>query len=307
MKYDAVLEGGGVKINALVGSLAAIEHRGFEPSHMAGTSAGAIVSSLRIAGYTPEELRNLASELDFRRFKDGAPWGTKAYHLFADKGIYKGEEFHNFINERLKEKGITHFGDLKTNETDPRYKYRLNVIAADVTNGRMLTLPNDAVLYDQPPEFLKVSDAVRMSMGIPGFFRPWVWNDAYIVDGGLLSNFPIWMFDSDGAPAWPTFGIILKEPDMFKPFKIRGVFSYMNAIFQTMMKAHDRRAISGQDYFNRLIMAPTGDVGTTDFNLTSAKKEWLYHSGFTSASAFLDNWSWPRYLRWAKQQRGIEE
>lgn len=306
MNYDAVLEGGGTKINGLVGALASIEHHGFEPSHIAGTSAGAIVASLRAAGYTPAEMRQISAEMDFSKFKDGARWGTKVYHLLSHKGIYAGDYFHTYMSNLLEKKGVVYFKDVKTSDANNRWKYRLKIIAADVSAGRMLTLPDDAVMYGMDPDDLKIADAVRMSMSIPGFFRPFLWNDNYIVDGGLLSNFPIWLFDSDKTPAWPTFGIILKEPEMFEKHRITSTFSYLIAIFNTMLKAHDRRAISGQDYFNRLIMAPTGNISTTDFDLTAANKEWLYHSGFQAASSFLDNWSWPRYIRWAKEQRGIE-
>ena len=37
------------------------------------------------------------------------------------------------------------------------------------------------------------------------------------MDGGILSNFPIWLFDSKGEPDWPTFGLKLIEPEFGKP------------------------------------------------------------------------------------------
>jgi NTE family protein len=306
MKMDVVMEGGGVKITGLIGAFASLEHAGFELSHIAGTSAGAIVASFAAAGYTSAEMKELAMSLNFSDFKDGAPWGSKMYHLLRHKGIYKGDKLRNYMYARLADKGIVTFKDLRTTETDRRWRWKLKIIASDVSNSRILTLPGDAKLFDMDPDELEVADAVRMSMSIPGFFRPSMLKDNYIVDGGLLSNFPIWLFDSEAVPKCPTFGIILKEPDMFTKNDIGGIYSYMMSIFKTMLRAHDRRAISGQDYFNRLIMAPTGDVATTDFDLTESTKEWLYHSGFTAAKSFLDNWSWPRYVKWAKQQRGIE-
>ncbi len=53
------------------------------------------------------------------------------------------------------------------------------------------------------PDELEIATAVRMSMSIPMFFDPVVHrnptnrdDEHVIVDGGLLSNFPIWLFDS---------------------------------------------------------------------------------------------------------------
>ena len=65
-----------------------------------------------------------------------------------------------------------------------------------------------------------VADAVRASMSIPFFYEPLRFRrrDAdgkqvvsVMVDGGMLSNFPIDVFDrTDGKPPrWPTFGIKL--------------------------------------------------------------------------------------------------
>jgi NTE family protein len=307
MNYDGVCEGGGTKIMGLVGGMAAIESRGFTPSNLAGTSAGAIVAAMRAAGYTPSEMRVLMDDLDFRKFKDKARWGTKSYHLIRHKGIYAGDFFYEYAKETLAAKGVSTFGDLKTSEADPRWRYKLKVIASDISQGRMITLPTDAVLYDIDPDKLEVALAIRMSMSIPGFFRPVIAKKSYIVDGGLLSNFPIWLFDADEAPSWPTFGLILREPHSMDPHKIRGTISYMMAIFKTMMKAHDRKVISGEDYFHRLIQIPTGEIGTMDFDLTSAQKEFLYYSGFNAGSEFIDNFSWPRYRKWASQQRGVTE
>ena len=46
MKYDCVMEGGGVKGTALAGAMEAIESKGFTPSHFAGSSAGACTAAV---------------------------------------------------------------------------------------------------------------------------------------------------------------------------------------------------------------------------------------------------------------------
>src|SRR3712207_6393915 len=69
-RVDLVLEGGGVKGNALVGALSVLEERGFRTQNVAGASAGAIVAALHAAGYTALELRDIVKWLDFNRFRD---------------------------------------------------------------------------------------------------------------------------------------------------------------------------------------------------------------------------------------------
>src|ERR1051326_3225570 len=68
---DLVMEGGGVKGIALVGALSVLQERGFQPQNLAGTSAGAIVTTLYAAGYSPAELYTLLKTQDFSAFLDG--------------------------------------------------------------------------------------------------------------------------------------------------------------------------------------------------------------------------------------------
>ena len=89
------------------------------------------------------------------------------------------------------------------------------MIATDLSDRRMLVLPHDLdELIDEPDDF-SIARAVRISMSIPGFFEPARLKDKrgkehVIVDGGVLSNYPVWLLD-DGTPdpPWPTFGFKL--------------------------------------------------------------------------------------------------
>lgn len=306
MKYDLVCEGGGVKIPGLVGALAAIEQRGFEPDCLAGTSAGAIVAACRAVGYTPEEMRTILTEMDFRQFKDGNGFGRKVLNIWRNKGIYKGDAFYRTMQELMREKGALHFGDLRDpDEANPKFAYKLRVFAADLTRGTLVTWPDDARLYGLNPDYLEIAWAVRTSMSIPYFFWPVKLDGSYFVDGGMLSNFPIWQFDSHGAPTWPTFGIMLDEDGSGEPREITGALSFLEAIVKTGLEAHDKRFIRPGDFLHRTIKVPTGSVRATDFDLTNQQKETMYHSGFRSAQQFLNKWRWEEYLEWAKRTRGV--
>ncbi len=178
-KIDAVFEGGGVKGNALVGAVALTESLGFVFENLAGTSAGAIMASLLSAGYSGNEVKKIFDAIDYRQFKDLSMEGRvpvvgPALSLFLKKGIYAGDFFENWLRGLLKQKGVAVFGDLIITEyqNDPRYKYKLQVIASDITRGKLLVLPKDSVDYGIDPDKLDVAAAVRMSMSIPYFFKP---------------------------------------------------------------------------------------------------------------------------------------
>jgi len=317
---DAVFEGGGVKGIGLVGAVAVAEERGYRWVNVAGTSAGAIVAALIAAGYRAGEIKNIMAELDYNRFKDASlldriPLIGPAASLIFEKGIYEGEFFENWIRELLNEKNVRTFKDLILDEYrgDERYRFKLRVIASDISQGRLLVLPQDIVNFGVRPEDLDVAAAVRMSMSIPFFYEPVKLSNkstqevSYIVDGGLLSNFPVWLFDTEGdVPEWPTFGFKLVEPEEAGqiPNRVRGPISLLAALFSTMMEAHDKRYIK-DEHFARTIAIPTLGVGTTEFDISREKSEVLYQSGRRAAEEFFAAWDFARYAD--KYRRGGSE
>jgi len=302
LRADAVFEGGGVKGIGLVGAVAVAEERGYEWQNVAGTSAGAIVAALLAAGYTAAEMKEIMDKLDYNNFTDTGlldrvPLVGKIASVIFEKGIYEGRWFENWMRGLLQEKGIKTFGDLIHPEfkDDIRYRFKLRVIASDVSGGRMLVLPQDVEGFGVRPEDLK-------SMSIPFFYEPVRLRNmktnqlSYIVDGGILSNFPVWLFDTEGSePPWPTFGFKLVEPGEGLPHKIRGPISMLTALFSTMSEAHDARYIKDAD-FVRTIGIPTLDVGTTEFDLSPQKSEALYQSGRKAAEEFFTTWNFTEYV-----------
>jgi len=314
LKADAVFEGGGVKGIGFVGAIAVAEERGFTWQNVAGTSAGAIVATLIAAGYTAGEMREILGNLDYNNFKDRStidkiPIVGQMASLVFEKGIYEGKFFQAWLGDLLKAKNITTFSDLLIpGEEEDKYRFKLRVIASDMTEGNMLVLPQDIVKYGINPEDLNVAFAVRMSMSIPFFYEPVKLQNmktgqtSYIVDGGVLSNFPVWLFDSEGSlPEWPTIGFKLVEPDEGKPNQIRGPISLLMALFSTMMEAHDARYIEDQD-FVRTIAIPTLGIKTTEFNISRERSEALYQSGRQAAEKFFSAWDFQQYV--SKYRKG---
>jgi NTE family protein len=316
---DLVFEGGGVKGIGLAGAYAALGERGFEPKCVAGTSAGAITAALVAAGYSSAELDRILLELPFSDFKD-PDWLDKAgtpgklVSLIREKGIYEGKFFRDWIAGLLEAKGITRFGDLSFEQDDrPEKGYRLKVIASDVTHRRMLVLPDDAGHLGVDPDELEIAYAVRMSMSIPIFFEPVVHENPetggehLIVDGGMLSNFPVWLFDAKGRePRWPTFGLMLVEPDPKVPLGHRiggedhgvprgSLIDYLKSLASTMMAAHDRLYLENAT-FARTVPIPTLGVGTTEFDIAPDRVRSLYESGHGAALSFLDDWDFEAYI-----------
>jgi hypothetical protein len=76
----------------------------------------------------------------------------------------------------------------------------LAVIATDIDRGQMV------VYSSQTHPDLEIAEAVRRSMSIPFVFQP-RGSNKQMVDGGLCSNFPIWLYSVAGNPYWPPASI----------------------------------------------------------------------------------------------------
>jgi NTE family protein len=320
---DLVFEGGGVKGIALVGALSVLEEQGFHPQNVAGTSAGAIVATLLAAGYTCAELRDIIMKLPFHRFKDKAwedriPLLGRSLSLLKDQGIYEGNFFLEYIRDLLEAKQVRTFRDLihpdYANSDDLRYRYRVQVVVSDITERRLLVLPKDADKLGINPDDLDVAQAVRMSMSIPVFFEPVRFTNPktgvehLLVDGGMLSNFPVWLFDCyEGEPEWATFGLMLVEdpdrtlgeaispPPRRRRSRVLTVIDYLKSLVETMMAAHDRMYIEEAN-FARTINIPTLGVRATDFDLSQDRAMELFETGRTATQEFLEVWDFQAYI-----------
>ena len=327
-RADAVFEGGGVKGIAFAGAISAAERdAGVEEwVNVAGTSAGSIVAALLVAGYDSVGLQKLLAQAKYAKFADCGPGGTWVGGVFNAvfrlRGAAPGKYFLEWMSEQLaasplgKELGKTEltFADVRRRDLPPREevpdisdakyeraKYRLHVIGSDVTTGRMIILPDDLPDYtdaDGKPfdkDTFSVVEAVRMSMSYPFLFTPVVLHregrPVYVVDGGLLSNFPIWLFDSPN-PKRPTWGFRLhggSTVDEGLPYrKIPRPFweiPLLKAMFSAATEAWDRHQM-GQVVSARTVSIPTHQISTTDFGLTKAEADSLYAWGANAAHDF---------------------
>ncbi len=309
LKADAVFEGGGVKGIALTGAIMVAESLGVQWQRVAGTSAGAITACLLAAGFTGKELVPvLTEEMDFNDFMDEGlldkiPLLGKLASAIFEKGIYEGDYFEDWMGEKLAEKGVYTFADVM----DENGESRLKLIASDVTRRRMIVLPDDLSEYGLNPAEFSVARAARMSMSIPYFFEPVELNiknpymagdkkkkarrKCFVVDGGLLSNYPLWLFDAEGdaEPRWPTYGFKLLEPDSDKPSPSKWPHQFIMSLVSTMLDAHDKAYIDRAN-FDRTIGIPTMGIQTTQFDITDDDKNLLLRAGQEAAIQFFKSW-----------------
>lgn len=307
---DLVLEGGGVKGIGLIGAIEEIDRAGYIIRRVAGTSAGAIVGSLIAAGMPVETALKTMRELDYKKFRDESfidklGIGGKSLSLFFEQGIYEGAYLRNWLADQLEKLGVRTFADLKITEPwaealPPEQRYKLVVVASDISGGRLARFPWDYKRYGLNPDEQLVADAVRASMSIPFFYEPVKLDGQILVDGGMLSNFPIDLFDS--TPQWPTFGIKLsaKPGANLVANQVNSTFDFAKALLSTMINAHDQMHIDDPATAARTIFVDTFKVKATDFDIHKETQEKLYQSGRSAAQTFLKIWE---FKKWQEKYR----
>ncbi|GAA4515929.1 patatin-like phospholipase family protein [Brevibacterium yomogidense] len=307
------MEGGGVKGTAFVGALDVLSAVGYTFPRIAGTSAGAItgslVAALQHADESPNRLSELVATLDYSRVPDSSRIGRALgpAHVLADVvslaargGLHEGRYLQRWLTGVLADLGVRTFGDLRRTDPGsalhPEREFSLVVVTSDLSNHRMSLLPWDYEHYGLDPDEQSVAEAVCASAAIPFMFRPVRLRTpprgaVSLVDGGLLSNYPIGVFDQPDRTAarWPTFGMRLSaredEPSISQP--VGGLFGVTKALVSTALHGIDRRHIDEPSTIDRTMFIDTAGTSALDFELAPAQSERLIRSGREAANKFL--------------------
>jgi len=310
---DIVLEGGGVKGLAFAGALAALGNAGTTPQRVAGVSAGAlaaaVAAALSAAGESLTRAEDVIATLDVSRVTDSGPFGvlSRAVGLLRYDGLYRGRYVADWLRGVLGDLGVSTFADLAL-PPDPDTdlpvgnRYRLLVLATDVSRQRLARLPWDYPLYGRDPDEMPVVDAVRASAAIPYFFRPSRLQAAdgiaTLLDGALLANYPIGVFDrTDGRPPrWPTVGVALTLGPGRPTRPVRGLRDLAAATVATLLEAGGATHLTERCTAVRSVVVDTGQISALDFELSPDQRRALVEAGRSATAQFLDQFDFPSYV-----------
>ena len=294
-RVDLVCEGGGVRGIGLVGAVDALAAAGFRFPRVAGTSAGAIVASLvaamQVAGEPLTRLAEIMRSIDYRKFLDRnligqVPLIGGVLSLLLSDGVYRGAYLEQLLAGLLRDLGVRTFGDLRTGEQPMQFAWSLVVTASDLSRRRLVRIPWDLGDYGIGPDDFSVARAVHASSAIPYIFEPVRVADATWVDGGLLSNFPVELFDR-AEPRWPTFGIRLSaRPGIPPTHPVHGPVSLGIAAIETLVSNQDNAYIDDPCTVRRTIFVPADDVSPINFDITGEQREALYRADYKRDKSF---------------------
>ncbi len=188
-----VLSGGGVKGFAHLGVMETLELNGVPIVGIVGTSMGALMGALRASGYSTREIHGILKELDlpsllsentgpmfvFTGNDRRAKTNTVSLLTYKKQGNQKGPK--GFLTG---DKLYTYFSQLMKHVTETDF-YHLPIpyaaVATDINTGEKVVLKEG-----------NLAAAMRASMSIPMVFEPWRIDDHLLVDGGIVSNLPVY-------------------------------------------------------------------------------------------------------------------
>ena len=282
---NLVFKGGGVLGIAYAGAIEALEENnklsGIEK--IAGTSAGAITACLLALRYTSTEIKAIVASTDFKAFEDS----LNPFRLCTSYGLYKGDKFLSWIKAIVVKKGLKEdatFTDLKNAGF-----LDLHVFATDLNEKQLKRFS-----FAETPDTIVV-EAIRASMSIPLFFKAWRFTnnkpDNHIyVDGGVIYNFPMTAFDTDGKDNLDTVGLFLDNVNgvsVVNGLDYNHPFSYVGRLFETLMDAQDVNFKSDPEEKNRTIVIDDFGLSSTNFNISEADKKRLFDSGKKATLEYL--------------------
>jgi len=251
---------------------------------------------------------------------------SRHFFAFVERGgWYAADHFISWLQAKLDtgpwKNGVRKFSHMTLGQFFTETQVDLSMVASDTTDGRMLVL-NRRTASDCP-----VVWAVRMSMSIPLVWDEVVWLAGWgtyrgrdtsghaIVDGGILSNFPIELFISDApqitdlmgpkednaiigllideslqVPLVPSARGLLVEINV-KPEELRTV-QRLKRLIDTMTSAHDKMVI--EEFEHLVARLPAAGYGTTEFDMSDERREALVSAGRSAMGAYLDNLSTER-------------
>lgn len=158
IRLGLVLGGGGARGFGHLGVLKALSEWGVEVDIVAGTSVGSLVGALFCAGKTVDEIIEIAKNIKVKDVKSSK-------FFFMPSSSQKVEEY---MQQLLG--GDKVFSELKI---------PLGIVCTNMKNGQEVDIYAGSV-----------AKAAAASSSVPGVFKPVVYNDMILVDGGLKNNVP---------------------------------------------------------------------------------------------------------------------
>lgn len=319
---NLALEGGGIRGLAYAGAVKVLEEKGIlkHIENVAGTSAGAISALMIALNYSSREIDSILYSLKIQRFNDGKNIFGKIRRVKKEYGIFKGDRFEKWVGTLLQAKtgdsNLT-FYQLHQLHMSNRDFRDIFCVGTNLSKQKLQTFS-----WQHTPD-MQIKTAIHISMCIPIYFKPVAvdstWKEVSIkknkgaydlyVDGGMLCNYPINMFDTcanGGNPLicedvkynYQTLGLKLESSDQIAQFnknntdiasyKIISVNNYVVALINLMTETLNRKTQGLKNETGRTVYISYNDIFGKPRKVSATTKKTLFDNGVAATEKFLN-------------------
>lgn len=263
-----VFGGGGVKGLSYSGAIKILDIHNMLDNikDFVGTSVGSIYALMLALDYTADEIIEISLDMDLNVYDFDIKKLFSHYGL--DSGIHYVNIFKKLIKKKLGNENAT-FKDLHN------YNGNNLIITGTNINKHCVTYFS----YENTPD-VKLCHVVRLSIGIPFFFTAVNYKGDYYVDGGLMDNYPIHLFDSN------VIGFKLKQDEQER-HDIDDIESF--AIHLGKCCIHEIEKLRLNDKMNdkNTVIIDTNNVHMMQFDISLEDKKKLFLDGLGATDEFI--------------------
>lgn len=246
-----VLSGGGSKGIAQAGALKFLEEQNIKPSHIAGTSAGAIIAALYAYGKKPEEILEFFKSIYFFHWK---------HFTFKKAGIVDSDSFKSYFNTIFRD---TTIGELAM----PTF-----ITATDLVKGKLKVFRSET----------KITDAVLASSSFPGMLSPYELNGKLYSDGGILNHFPS---DLLQGRCDYIIGVYVSPIQTIEAKDLRSIKSVTTRAFDLLSAQGNYQKFNLCDW----VIEPKELANFSTFETNKLKMDKIFDIGYQTAKASFEN------------------
>jgi NTE family protein len=279
LEYEnLVIEGGGVLGIAYLGALKELyeDQTINKIKCFAGSSIGAIVALILSIRCQYDRLSELILNLNLSEFKDRSWIIPDIARFFNNFGFYKGDKLLSFIQDILKQNADN--ANITFKEIYDKYETKLVITGTNLSKGNVSYFS-----YEHTPD-MSVALACRISASVPYFFQSVLYNKDYYVDGGILNNYPINVFDHESQqPNMKTLGLkLISEADINMEKGNMAPITNLKNFSQNLINSVQSQSLKiyvKSDDWKRTVPIYTGNLSFLNFNLTNEEKLFLVNEG----------------------------
>ena len=274
-KKILVISGGGLKGFAGLGSLKCLLDNGITNQFdtLAGSSVGAVICFLYNIGYCPKDIYDVLEQIDFTKLIKY----IEPENLLLDPcfGISSPEPIIYAIYKFMKNKNIN-------NKITFLQLYEMTKTNLIITGTCLNDITIKYFSYSTTPD-MQILKALRISISIPFIFRPYQYDGKLWVDGGVMNNFPIDLFNDR---LGDVIGIYMDDVYDYIN-EIDEIQDYFIRVFKCVFRGLNYNKIElFKKYF---VHIKTHGNHSTNWEITQHEKKMLYDEGYKQTLDYIVN------------------